>query len=394
MKYTFDLFQTLALSVAALKLGSFIRKKVSFFERYCIPAPVIGGLIFAMFSCILYAAGIIEFSFDDTMRDVCMVFFFTCVGFQADLKTLRTGGKPLAFFSLAIAILIIAQNTIAIGMSKLMRISPLFGLCTGSVALVGGHGTSGAFGPVLEDAGFIGASSFCIASATYGLIAGGLLGGPVGNALIRWKRLCSAVPAERSLSMREKEESKSHTRQYAPALFQLIAAAGIGTVVTLALSALGMTFPVYIGAMIVAIIMRNLSEYTGRFGVHMDEITDMSGIFLNLFLGIAMISLKLWQLAELAVPLIILLAVQTVFMGLYAFFAVFYLLGHDYDAAVISAGICGLGLGATPTAMANMQSICRRYGPSVKAFLIVPIVGGVILDLLNSILITFFINIV
>ncbi len=394
MKFTFDLFQTLALSVAALTLGSFIRKKVSFFERYCIPSPVIGGLVFAILSCILYTAGLIEFSFDDTMRDACMVFFFTCVGFQADLKTLRTGGKPLALFSLAIAALIILQNTLAIGMSKLLHISPLFGLCTGSVALVGGHGTSGAFGPVLEKAGFTGASSFCIASATYGLIAGGLLGGPIGNALIRRKKLHESVPAEMGPAVQKKGSRASHAHQYAPALFQLIAAAGIGTVVSRALSGMGMTFPVYIGAMIVAILMRNLSEHTDRFTVHMEEITDMSGIFLNLFLGIAMISLKLWQLAELAVPMIILLAVQTVFMGLYALFPVFYLLGHDYDAAVISAGICGLGLGATPTAMANMQSVCRRYGPSVKAFLIVPIVGGVILDLLNSILITFFINIV
>lgn len=395
MSFTFDLYQTLALSVVTLTLGGFLRKRISFLERFCIPAPVIGGLIFAIVSCILYVAGVIEFSYDETMRDVCMVFFFTCVGFQADLKTLRSGGKALGLYSLSIAILIIAQNTIAIGMSKVLNISPLIGMCTGSIPLVGGHGTSGAFGPVLEAAGFEGATTFCIAAATYGLIAGGLLGGPVGNSLIKRKNLLeTASSGQEMVSVQKNEEPGTGLIHYAAAVSQLILAVGLGTIVSWALTAIGLRFPNYVGAMIVATVMRNVGEYSGKYTVPMGEIEDMSSIFLNLFLGIAMITLKLWQLASLALPLIILLAVQTVAMFLYARFVSFNLLGRDYDAAVMSAGTCGLGLGASPTAMANMQAICRQYRPSVKAFLVVPIVGGIILDFMNSILITFFINII
>ncbi len=456
MSFTFDIYQTLALSVVALGVGTFIRKKISFFERFCIPAPVIGGLIFAIISCALYESGVIEFSYDETMRDVCMVFFFTSVGFQADLKTLRTGGKALGLFSQAIAILIIAQNVVAIGMSKVLGISPLVGMCTGSIPLVGGHGTSGAFGPVLENAGFEGATTFCIAAATYGLIAGGLIGGPVGNGLIKGKKLqdmassVQGLPSvdekteskkpgskisgnedeqsqnenkksgsenenslseskkpgsenENSLSENKKpgnenenflNENKSGPAEYASAISILILAVGIGTVVSWGLTKLGLKFPNYVGAMIVATIIRNVAEYTGRYKVPVDAISNMSTTFLNLFLGIAMITLKLWQLASLAIPLIILLAVQTVFIFFFARFVVFHMLGHDYDAAVMTAGFCGLGLGASPTAMANMQAVCRQYRYSVKAFLIVPIVGGIILDFMNSILITFFINIV
>ncbi len=401
MSFTFDLYQTLALSVVALGLGTLIRKKISFFDRFCIPAPVIGGLVFAVISCILYVSGVIEFSYDETMRDVCMVFFFTCVGFQADLKTLRTGGKALGLFSLAIGFLIALQNIISIGMSKVLHISPLVGLCTGSIPLVGGHGTAGAFGPVLEKAGFEGATTFCIAAATYGLIAGGLLGGPIGNSLIKRKQLMKDVPdqqksmpAEAEKDPDKKENTDTAPNRYVYAVSLMILAVGIGTVVSWGLSSLGLKFPNYVGAMIVATVMRNLGEYTGWFSVPMEEANTMSTTFLNLFLGIAMITLKLWQLASLALPLIILLAVQTVFIFFFARFVVFYMLGHDYDAAVMTAGFCGLGLGASPTAMANMQAICREYRYSVKAFLIVPIVGGIILDFINSILITLFINMV
>ena len=192
------------------------------------------------------------------------------------------------------------------------------------------------------------------------------------------------------------EEEEKHERQfnmYAPAVFQMLIAVGLGTVVSWALSQTGMTFPVYIGGMIVAAIMRNVSEFTGKFEIHMGEINDLGGICLNLFLGIAMITLKLWQLAGLALPLIALLATQTVFMFLFARFVVFNVMGHDYDAAVITAGACGFGMGATPNAMANMQAICDKYVPSVKAYLIVPIVGTLFVDFMNSLIITLFINI-
>ena len=382
MTFTFDMYQTLALAVIALMLGARIRKKVNFFERFCIPAPVIGGLVFAIISCILYVTGIIELSFDETLRTVCMVFFFTSVGFQANLKVLKAGGKSLA-----------GQNAMAVGLAKVLGIDPLIGMCTGSIPMVGGHGTAGAFGPVLEDFGLTGATTVCTAAATFGLIAGSLIGGPIGNSLITKKDLLKTVVKEDASMLVEEEEK--HERQfnmYAPAVFQIIIAVGIGTIVSWALSKTGMTFPIYIGAMIVAAIMRNVSEYTGKFTVHMGEINDLGGICLSLFLGIAMITLKLWQLAELALPLIILLAAQTVFMFIFARFILFNAMGRDYDAAVISAGTCGFGMGATPNAMANMQAICDKYVPSVKAYLLIPLVGSLFADFINSLVITFFIN--
>lgn len=395
MKFTFDMYQTLALAVIALMLGARIRRKVNFFERFCIPAPVIGGLVFAIISCILYVTGIIELSFDETLRTVCMVFFFTSVGFQANLKVLKAGGKSLAVFLTFVIILIIGQNAMAVGLAKVLGIDPLIGMCTGSIPMVGGHGTAGAFGPVLEDFGLTGATTVCTAAATFGLIAGSLIGGPIGNSLITKKDLLKTVVKEDASMLVEEEEK--HERQfnmYAPAVFQIIIAVGIGTIVSWALSKTGMTFPIYIGAMIVAAVMRNVSEYTGKFTVHMGEINDLGGICLSLFLGIAMITLKLWQLAELALPLIILLAAQTIFMFIFARFILFNAMGRDYDAAVISAGTCGFGMGATPNAMANMQAICDKYVPSVKAYLLIPLVGSLFADFINSLVITFFINLI
>ncbi len=395
MTFTFDMYQTMALAVVALMLGGFIKKRVSFFERFCIPSPVIGGLIFAIISCILYVTGVLELSFDETLRTVCMVFFFTSVGFQANLKVLKAGGKSLAVFLAFVIILIIGQNAMAVGLSKILGIDALIGMCTGSIPMVGGHGTAGAFGPVLEDFGLTGATTVCTAAATFGLIAGSLIGGPIGNSLITKKDLLkTAVEEDDTMLVEEEEKHERQYSNYAPAVFQVIIAIGIGTIVSWALSKTGMTFPVYIGAMIVAAVMRNISEYTGKFTVYMGEINDLGGICLSLFLGIAMITLKLWQLAELALPLIILLAAQTVFMFIFARFILFNVMGRDYDAAVISAGTCGFGMGATPNAMANMQAICDKYVPSVKAYLLIPIVGSLFADFINSLVITFFINII
>lgn len=388
-----DMYQTLALAVAALLLGSFLRKRIPLLEKFCIPAPVIGGLIFAILTCILYGTGLMEVSFTDTLREVCMVFFFTSVGFQANLKVLKSGGKALFVFLLLVVVLIVSQNALAVGLAKVLRLDTLLGMCTGSIPMVGGHGTAGAFGPVLEDFGLNEATTVCTAAATFGLIAGSLIGGPIANSLIRRKDLLrTAVPIKDELL--EEEEKATHHRfvHYAPATFQLSLAAGIGTVLSMLLSLTGMTFPVYIGAMIVAAIIRNIGEYTGKIEIYMAEIDDIGSIMLSLFLGIAMITLKLWQLAELALPMIALLAAQTLFMFLFARFVVFTIMGRDYDAAVITAGTCGFGMGATPNAMANMQAVCDKYAPSLKAYILIPIVGSLFADFINSLVVTFFIN--
>lgn len=387
------MYQTIAVAVVVLILGAFLKRKISFLEKFCIPAPVIGGLIFAIFTLICYSTGILEIDFDDTLKEVCMVFFFTSVGFQANLKVLKSGGKPLLIFLILVIVLIITQNFTAIGLANLLGLDSLTGMTTGSIPMVGGHGTAGAFGPVLEDFGISGATTVCTAAATFGLIAGSLMGGPIGNRLIKKHNLLDTIKNDDdTLLVEEEEKHERHFSMYAPAVFQLIIAVGIGTVFSELLSLTGMTFPIYIGAMIAAAIMRNIGEYTGKITIHMGEINDLGGICLSLFLGIAMITLKLWQLADLALPLVILLAGQVVLMFLFSYIVVFNVMGRDYDAAVLVAGTCGFGMGATPNAMANMQAICEKYEPSVKAYLIIPIVGSLFADFLNSLTITFFIN--
>lgn len=394
MEIQIDMYQTLAVSVLVLVLGQFLKKRINFLEKFCIPAPVIGGLLFAVLTCVCYSLGIAEFTFDDTLREVCMVFFFTSVGFQANLKVLKSGGKSLFIFLGLVVVLIVSQNFLALGVSKLLHLDPLVGLCTGSIPMVGGHGTAGAFGPVLEDFDVNGATTICTAAATFGLIAGSLIGGPIGKRLIdRKKLLDTAVAEDDSILVEDEKKHERHTNMYAAAVFQLIIAVGIGTIISELLTKTGLTFPIYIGAMIAAAVIRNIGEYSGKFDIYMGEINNLGGICLSLFLGMAMITLKLWQLAELALPLIILLSAQLILMMLFTYFVVFNVMGRDYDAAVLSAGTCGFGMGATPNAMANMQAICDRYVPSVKAYLIIPLIGSLFADFLNSLVITFFINI-
>ena len=246
---------------------------------------------------------------------------------------------------------------------------------------------------VLEDFGIGGATTLCTAGATFGLIAGSVMGGPVGRRLIEKKKLLDTVVQEDdSLLVEEEKKHERHTSMYPSAVFQIIIAIGIGTIVSELLSLTGMTFPIYIGAMIVAACIRNIGEYSGKFTIYMGEINDIGGISLSLFLGMAMITLKIWQLAELALPLVILLAGQTLLILFFTYFVVFNVMGRDYDAAVLSSGVCGFGMGATPNAMANMQALCEKYEPSVKAYLLVPLVGSLFADFLNSLVVTFFIN--
>ena len=395
MKIHLDMYQTLAVAVLVLMLGNFLKHKIAFLEKFCIPAPVIGGLLFAITTCICYVTGIAEFSFDDTLREVCMVFFFTSVGFQANLKVLKSGGKSMIIFLGLIITLIVSQNLVAVGLSHVLGLNPLVGMCTGSVPMVGGHGTAGAFGPVLEDFNVKGATTICTAAATFGLIFGSLVGGPLGKRLIEKRNLlATAVQEDDSLLVEDEKKHERHTNMYAYAVFQLILAIGLGTIFSALLTKTGMTFPIYIGAMLAAALIRNISEYSGSYTIHMGEINDLGGICLSLFLGMAMITLKLWELSSLALPLILLLAAQVVLICVFTYFIEFNIMGRDYDAAVLVAGTCGFGMGATPNAMANMQAVCDKYSPSVKAYLLIPLVGSLFADFINSLVITLFINII
>lgn len=386
-----DLYQTLAVSVVALWLGTLLKKKIRILSQFCIPSPVIGGLLFALFTLLGYSIGWFVCAFDDTMKQVCMVFFFTSVGFQANFKTIRQGGRPLILLVVLVAFMVVIQNIVAVAIARGLGLQGLIGMTAGSIPMVGGHGTSGAFGPVLEEMGITGATTLTTAAATFGLVAGSLIGGPIGKRLIEKHKLLATASIDVDAIIQE-THTEHHDSAYTVAVFQMIVAVGLGTLVSYALSLTGMTFPIYMGGMIVAAIMRNYSEFTKKISIPMDQISDMGGICLSLFLGIAMVTLRLWELAELALPLVLMLSAQLAIMIGFAYFVVFRVMGKDYDAAVLTSGFCGFGMGATPNAMANMQAICDKYQPSIKAYLLIPIVGSMFTDFINSMIVTLFIN--
>ena len=391
---TFDTYQTAAFAVAMLTLGKYLTKKISFLSKFCIPAPVTGGLVFAVIACVCHSLGIIEFSFDKTIGDMSMVFFFASVGFQANLKLLKKGGASLGIMLFLLVVMIFGQNIIAVALAKVIGVSSFIGLCAGSIPMVGGHGTSVAFGPLFEGFGVEGATTLCTAAATFGLIAGSLMGGPIGRNLIERKNLLqTAVPEESEEQIPPEKGRIAQVRRYTNVVMTMIIAVGIGSCVSWLLTKSGLTFPLYIGALLVGAIIRNISEFTGLFALNMHGIDRFGELCLYLFLGIAMITLKIWQLVGLALPLIILLTGQMLFMFLFTRFLVFRAMGRNYDAAVISAGMCGFGMGAMPNAMANMQAICGRYAHSAKAYLLIPVVGSIFADFFNSLIITFFINV-
>lgn len=389
----FNMYMTAAVAVAAVYLGEVLRERISVLKKYCIPASVVGGLFISVLVFVLYVSGTAEISFTDTFGDISMMFFFASVGFLASLKTLRSGQKDLFIFLALLAALIILQNVTAVGIAALMGLDPKTGLCAGSVPMTGGHATAAAFGPLLQAMGIRGAASLSTACATYGLIAGSLIGGPLANHLITKKDLLhTAVP----LAISDDEAAKKREtviEHYAYAVAYLLVVIGAGSIISSLISATGLTFPAYIGAMIAAAIVRNVFELTGREEkIYEEEISILGGFMLSLFLAIAMIRLQLWELGSLALPLIVLMLAQTLLMFVFARFAVFRMMGGDYDAAVICSGFCGFGMGATPNAMANMAAVCNRYKPSVKAFLLIPIVGSLFADFLNSFIITLFMN--
>ena len=387
-----DLYQTLAVAVGALFLGRLLRKKIRFFERFCIPAPVIGGGVVAVLVLLLSLLGILEVSFDETLKDICMVIFFTTVGYLVNVSILKSGGKALLRLLVVITLIAFLQNGIALALTKVLNVPPLLSLCVGSVSQLGGHGTSAAFGPVLEENGLAGASTLCAAAATFGLIGGGLIGGPIGNALIRKKDLVKTAAAGADLPEEKKEKPKDTVYRLAPAACHLALAIGIGSAVSWLISLTGLVFPKYLGGLITGAVISNLGTLSGKYPVYDREVRDIGAAMLDFFLGIALVTLKLRMLAGLAVPMLVILCVQVAFMAVFAWFAAFRILGGDYDAAVLTAGVCGFGLGATPNAMANVQSVTSGRPRSKTAYLLIPVAGGLFLDLINSFTIVLFIN--
>ncbi|MFZ5966841.1 MAG: sodium/glutamate symporter [Bacillota bacterium] len=392
-----DMIQTIALAVVVLFLGQTLRKRVSLLEKYCIPAPVIGGLIFAVLALVLKQTGMMSFEMDTTLQKVLMTAFFTTVGFTASFKLLRKGGVQVFVFLGLAVVLVALQNILGVSLAKVFNLNPLIGLATGSVPMTGGHGTSGAFAPLFEKAGANGATTVAMAAATFGLIMGSMIGGPIGKRLIEKHNLTlnktqmSTGSTEAAVTL-EDSEKQLIPNNFAVAASQIILAMGLGTVISLLLQNTGLTFPPYIGAMFAAAILRNISDSTKSYKVCMDEIDILGNISLSLFLSMALMGLKLWELADLAVPMLVMLVAQTTLMGLFAYYITFNLMGKDYEAAVIAGGHCGFGMGATPNAIANMETISGKFGPAPAAFFILPLVGSLFIDFFNAGIITTFMN--
>lgn len=392
--YVFGMPETLAIATILLLLGRYIKEKVTILKKFFIPAPVVGGLIFSIFTLIGYSYNIFTFSFDSQLKSLLMLAFFTTVGFSASIKMLLKGGIQVVVFLIVSMFLIIIQNIVGVTLAGVFGINKLLGLAAGSIALTGGHGTSAAFGPELVKAGAKAGLSVSIAAATFGLVAGCLIGGPIAKRLITKHNLKSSFTEENTDILEgklTKDEKNIDEHLLFNGLMYIIISMGIGSFITLGFKKLGLVFPTYLGSMIVASIIRNVMDKK-NLELPLHCINIIGSISLQLFLGIALMTMKLWELASLAVPLVTILIVQTIILGLYAYFVTFRVMGKDYDAAVMATGHCGFGMGATPNAIANMEAFTAVNGHSPKAFFVVPLVGAMFIDFVNAPIITFFIE--
>lgn len=396
MNYQFDAFMTIVAAVAVLLVGYVFVNKVSILKKYNIPEPVAGGLVAAVITYILFKGSNITVNFDTNIQQIFMLMFFTSVGLSASLVKLKEGGKSLLIFLVCVIVFVLLQNVVGISLAKVLGLDPLIGLITGSVTLTGGHGTAGAWGTIFEqEHGVHGAIVLGMASATFGLIIGGVIGGPIAKFLIRRYQLAEEIPA--ATGRNEAPPSALTAPFEFPEKTRLITADD--AVKTMGMFAICISFayfmtgvakgqwfelPSFVWALMCGVVLRNILEHGLKVQVF-DRCIDVFGnASLALFLAMALMSLQLWLLADLAGPLVIILIVQTIFLALYLYFVTFRVMGKNYDAAVLCAGQCGVNLGATPTAIANIQAVTNTYGPSHKAFLIIPLTGAFFVDIVNA----------
>lgn len=391
MTIELSMVQTLALAVVFYYLGDFLKKKIAVLEKFCIPAPVIGGLIFAIINFLLRQYNIAIINLDTTLQDPFMLVFFTTIGLGASFKLIKQGGKQVIMFFIAAISLVLLQDVIGVLASKIIGANPLLGLIAGSITMTGGHGTGATWGKLFETTyGLTGATATAMASATFGLICGSIIGGPIAKRLINKNNLHSRN-TEYKVETEEVKEEVTYKTLF-NTLSIIFVCIGVGSILEIIFTKLNITLPAYIDAMIIAAIVVNFGEQTKKYKIN-SACTDVIGnIALNVFLSMALINLQLWQLKETAGPLLIILIAQTLLMILFTYFITFKLMGKNYDAAVISAGHCGFGMGATPNGMANMDAVTSKYGPSPKAFFILPVVGAFLVDFSNSLIITLFVN--
>jgi ESS family glutamate:Na+ symporter len=387
-----SMIQTVALAIIVYYLGIAIRKRIPFLIKHSIPAPVVGGLLFASLSTFLRTQGIVGFELDSIMQNNLMIMFFTTIGMGASVLLIKHGGLPLVIFFGLACMLAVFQNAIGILLAEATGIHPLFGIIAGAVTLMGGLGTGGAFGPLFESWGLSGATTAAVAAATFGMVAGSLMGGPFGEKLIKHYRI--KTPASQGVTYAmadvtfQEEETKVTGASLMSTLAFVLTAMGLGAIVSYYFTQQGATLPPYIGAMLVAALIRNIGDLSKKFSIDTNALEVISDISLGVYLTMAINGLKLWELLNLAGPLLVILIGQCVLMILFCWLCVYLIMGRDYEAMMLSVGMVGFGMGATPNALANMQVISRKYGPAPKAYLIVPLVGAFLVDFVNALIIT------
>ena len=392
------MFEMMAIVVLVIYFGQWVREKLPVLKKYCIPSAVVGGTLFALLTCALYMGGIVQFEWENQsiMNNFFYNIFFAASGMEASLALLKKGGKLVVIFSILAAVLAVLQNALALGVGTAMGMNPLTALMAGSTPLTGGHGNAASFGPIAAEMGGTGAVEVAVAAATFGLISGCLIGGPIGRQLIKKNHLDENYVEEKEETLGEKAAHIFKSSECQNAWFCLIAACGLGQLLLQIRQVIlpGLNMPIHVMCMLAGILIRLVMDKTGRSNEEFYEVTSNVGdISLALFVSLSIITMKLWQLIDLALPLLTILFLQLILIYLFVRFITFNLCGRNYDAAVIAVGHTGFGLGAVPVSMATMSSVCETYYYSKLAFFVVPLIGGFISNITNAIAITTFLNI-
>ena len=399
-----DLIQTVAFAGLMLFVGYGLKRQVPLLARYNIPAPVVGGLPVAALFALLHALDLPAPTFDTTLQTPLQNSFFATIGFGASLLVLKRGGPLVAIMMVVASVAAFLQNVVGGTTAILLGEHPLMGVLAGSTTLTGGPATGLAFAPLFEQAGVDGAATLAVSAAMAGIIAGGLLGGPIATYLLRTRPRWIPAEAARMPITHLVEDRTPEPSQSAPVgedveayalvkhLVLLTLSVGAGAWVSAGIEGMGLRLPAYIGAMIVAALIRNLDDWTRVIGISQKTMDDLGEVALTLFLVMALMTLRLWELAGVVVPLFVILAIQVALVAALCVWAIPRLMGSDYDAVVMAGGFCGFMLGTTANAMANMGALVERYGPAPKAYLVVPLVGAFGIDFVNGLLITATIN--
>ncbi|MCX2960502.1 sodium/glutamate symporter [Rodentibacter caecimuris] len=400
MNIVFDTYQTLALASLVLLLGYFLVKRISVLKNFNIPEPVVGGFIIAIALSIWYQVDGTSFTFEKSLQTTMMLVFFSSIGLSANFARLIKGGKPLIIFLFIAAALIFFQNVIGIVGAQILGIDPAYGLLAGSVTLTGGHGTGVAWAETfIKKFNLPAATEIAMACATFGLVFGGIIGGPVARFLLNRQKQGENPENDEVDDVQEAFEHPTYQRKVnARSIIETIAMMSfcllIGQYLDSMTKGTALQLPTFVWCLFTGVIIRNALAHIFKFRVADSAIDVLGSVGLSIFLAIALMSLKLWELAGLATDVLVILAIQVAFMAFFAIYVTYRAMGKDYDAIVLSAGHCGFGLGATPTAVANMQAITSRFGASHKAFLIVPMVGAFFIDLINASLLKVFLVVV